>query len=97
MNTLFGNELIKQDKVVSVNCLNNSKIIGIYFSGSHCPPCQKFTPILSDIYTKLKHLQKNNSPQLDRINSIYNNMEIVFILQIKIVIHLMNIIKKCHG
>lgn len=70
MNTLFGNELIQQDQKLQVNYLNNYQIIGIYFSGSHCPPCQKFTPILSDVYTQLKNLEKNNNT---------NRLEIVFI------------------
>ena len=28
----------------------NKKIIGLYFSASWCPPCRKFTPILSTFY-----------------------------------------------
>ena len=28
----------------------NKKIIGLYFSASWCPPCRKFTPIVSTFY-----------------------------------------------
>lgn len=30
--------------------IDNKKIIGLYFSASWCPPCRKFTPILSTFY-----------------------------------------------
>lgn len=28
----------------------NKKVIGLYFSASWCPPCKKFTPVLSTFY-----------------------------------------------
>lgn len=31
----------------------NKKVIGLYFSASWCPPCKKFTPILSTFYEDL--------------------------------------------
>jgi nucleoredoxin len=30
--------------------LDNKKIIGLYFSASWCPPCRKFTPVISTLY-----------------------------------------------
>ena len=34
--------------------LFNKNIIGLYFSGSHCQPCKRFTPILSQLYEDIK-------------------------------------------
>lgn len=34
------------------------KYVGVYFSASWCPPCQRFTPKLSDAYAK--HLKAKN-------------------------------------
>ncbi len=30
--------------------LDDKKIIGLYFSASWCPPCRKFTPVISILY-----------------------------------------------
>lgn len=58
--TLLGNELIDNElNIVPKNNLNDSKVIGFYFSGSYCPPCQLFTPILSNVYKELKKLDKS--------------------------------------
>jgi len=58
--TLLSDELINSELVnVPKTDLNNSNIIGLYFSGSYCPPCQVFTPILSEVYTELKNLNKS--------------------------------------
>jgi nucleoredoxin len=58
--TLLSDELINSELVnVPKTDLNNSNIIGLYFSGSYCPPCQAFTPILSEVYTELKNLNKS--------------------------------------
>lgn len=35
------------------------KITGIYFSAHWCPPCRGFTPVLIDVYKKLKENGKN--------------------------------------
>lgn len=37
---------------VKINELEG-KIVGLYFSGSWCGPCQRFTPILANAYTEL--------------------------------------------
>lgn len=58
--TLLGDELINSELMtIPTNNLSNSNIIGFYFSGSYCPPCQKFTPILSEVYIELKKLNKS--------------------------------------
>ena len=66
--TLLSDELINSELInVPKADLNNSNIIGFYFSGSYCPPCQIFTPILSEVYTELKNL--NNSIEIVFISS----------------------------
>ena len=49
MDKLLGNELVINDfDTVNTNeHLSNCKIICLYFSGSYCPPCIKFTHVLS--------------------------------------------------
>jgi nucleoredoxin len=34
------------------------EVLGIYFSAHWCPPCRRFTPVLSERYTKLKEAGK---------------------------------------
>lgn len=36
--------------------LSKTKVVGLYFSASYCPPCHKFTPILAKVYSELKEL-----------------------------------------
>lgn len=36
--------------------LSKTKVMGLYFSASYCPPCHKFTPILAKVYSELKEL-----------------------------------------
>jgi nucleoredoxin len=68
MDKLIENELLKQDHIITTNnVILNKKIIGLYFSGSYCPPCKKFTPILKDIYLKIK--EKNNDFEIIFISS----------------------------
>ena len=45
--------------------LDNKKIIGLYFSASWCPPCRKFTPVISTLY--------------EDIIEYYDDIEFVFI------------------
>ena len=44
---------------------DNKKIIGLYFSASWCPPCRKFTPILSTFY--------------EDMDDYYDDIEIIYI------------------
>jgi|688.fasta_scaffold17867_4 nucleoredoxin len=61
MERLLGSELLdKNNKQINTKeTLEDKKIIGLYFSGSYCPPCIKFTPILSKVYNELKELDKS--------------------------------------
>ncbi|CEG44800.1 Thioredoxin, nucleoredoxin and related proteins [Plasmopara halstedii] len=56
MDSLLQNELmLKSGEVVSTSqALDGKKIIGFYFSGSYCPPCRKFTPLLDIVYNNIK-------------------------------------------
>lgn len=58
------NILNKNNEIINLKNLNK-KIIGLYFSAHYCPPCRKFTPILSTFYEDL----------ID----YYNDMEIIFL------------------
>ncbi len=52
---LFGEKLIRRDKSeVSVDELQGKKRVAIYFSAHWCPPCRSFTPVLVEVYNKLK-------------------------------------------
>ncbi|KAF1334788.1 Nucleoredoxin, partial [Globisporangium splendens] len=55
MEALLENELVtKNDGVVPTSqALNGKKVIGLYFSGSYCPPCRKFTPLLEIVYDEV--------------------------------------------
>ncbi|GKA02355.1 probable nucleoredoxin 1 [Tanacetum coccineum] len=47
------NHLIRNNgDQVAVSTLNGKKV-GLYFSASWCPPCQRFTPNLIDVYNEL--------------------------------------------
>lgn len=50
---------------INISELNEKKIIGLYFSASWCPPCCKFTPILSTLYEDMLEY--------------YDDIEIIFI------------------
>jgi nucleoredoxin len=39
---------------ISVDTLKQNDVVGVYFSGSWCAPCQKFTPQLIETYKTLK-------------------------------------------
>ncbi|KAI9915348.1 hypothetical protein PsorP6_008108 [Peronosclerospora sorghi] len=56
MEALVQHELMLQsgDVVPTSQALKDKKIIGLYFSGHYCPPCRKFTPILSQVYSDIK-------------------------------------------
>jgi nucleoredoxin len=43
----------KAGGVIKINdLLKESKAVGVYFSGSWCPPCKQFTPVLIDYYDR---------------------------------------------
>eukprot|EP00928_Gymnodinium_smaydae_P044302 TRINITY_DN29560_c0_g1_i1.p1 TRINITY_DN29560_c0_g1~~TRINITY_DN29560_c0_g1_i1.p1 ORF type:complete len:256 (+),score=43.52 TRINITY_DN29560_c0_g1_i1:75-770(+) len=39
---------------VPVDAVLGHRLVGLYFSGSWCPPCRMFTPLLSEAYTKIR-------------------------------------------
>eukprot|EP00096_Caligus_rogercresseyi_P005931 TRINITY_DN22008_c0_g1_i1.p2 TRINITY_DN22008_c0_g1~~TRINITY_DN22008_c0_g1_i1.p2 ORF type:complete len:147 (+),score=33.61 TRINITY_DN22008_c0_g1_i1:299-739(+) len=55
MDSLSGQQLLRKNgSVVSAEeALQNKEIIAFYFSAHWCPPCQAFTPVLTDFYTDL--------------------------------------------
>jgi thiol-disulfide isomerase/thioredoxin len=44
-------ELLSKDGPVSARDALKGKYVGVYFSASWCPPCQRFTPKLVEAYT----------------------------------------------
>jgi nucleoredoxin len=55
----LGDELVSKDGTVKTSeALKGKTVLGLYFSAHWCPPCRKFTPILSEKYTKLKNAGK---------------------------------------
>jgi len=47
------------ETVGTAAALQGKDVLGLYFSAHWCPPCQKFTPILSQKYTALKQAGKS--------------------------------------
>lgn len=60
MDALFGPELMRRDgsKLSTKTALETVSYVIAYFSASWCPPCQAFTPVLSE-YWKRNHAAKN--------------------------------------
>ena len=60
IETLLGPTLLKTVKGPAVATAkdalksNKSGMVTLYFSASWCPPCQKFTPILTEFYNAAK-------------------------------------------
>jgi len=50
----------KTDKASSSSDNNNPPLLGLYFSASWCPPCQRFTPLLIDFYKIAKEVSPND-------------------------------------
>jgi len=46
-------------KVAAAEALKGKEVLGLYFSAHWCPPCRKFTPVLSQKYRALKEAGKN--------------------------------------
>lgn len=38
----------------TATALNNTRLIGLYFSAHWCPPCRQFTPMVAEMYSVLK-------------------------------------------
>jgi len=56
----LGPKLRRPDGTVveSKTALQGVEVLGLYFSAHWCPPCQKFTPVLSEKYLALKKAGK---------------------------------------
>ena len=59
LESLVGEKLLKDVKGNAVPTedafkSSNASLIGLYFSASWCPPCQRFTPILTEFYKAAK-------------------------------------------
>lgn len=52
--TLVG----KNGEVDATDAFKDAKIIGLYFSKKDCAPCQKFTPIFSELYNEMNVEEK---------------------------------------
>ena len=59
MQHLIGEHVIANGgEVVPVNKLVETKIIGLYFSASWCPPCKKFSELLIPFYETVNEKHK---------------------------------------
>lgn len=83
MEKLLGSELLDKNNkhIKTKDFLDDKKVIGLYFSGSYCPPCIKFTPILANIYNQLKELNKDieivfisSDKTIESFQHYYNHM-----------------------
>jgi nucleoredoxin len=52
--TLLGLSLLRGTTPIPTTSLSENEVVGLYFSGHWCPPCRAFTPMLKDIYNKLR-------------------------------------------
>lgn len=48
-------ELLSKTGTISLDEVKKNDYIGLYFASRWAPPCRKFTPILSDAYTKMRN------------------------------------------
>jgi nucleoredoxin len=55
MEAIFGTKalLSKSGEVSPSDALKDVKLVGIYFSMHHCPPCREFTPVFADLYSEI--------------------------------------------
>lgn len=61
-------KVVGKDGEVQVSDLLNGKTcVGLYFSAHWCPPCRGFTPVLAQLYSKLK--ENNQSIEIIFISS----------------------------
>ena len=60
MEDLFGSSPLKtkSGEITPAEAFKDVKIIGLYFSMHNCPPCRKFTPIFTDLYTEYNNDNK---------------------------------------
>ena len=55
MESLLGKEAIitKTGTATPMDALKDAKLIGLYFSMHHCPPCRQFTPVFAELYNEV--------------------------------------------
>merc|ERR1719240_887739 len=56
-SVLAGGKVMKKDG--SNADVSGCDIVCLYFSGSWCPPCRAFTPVLNEAYKEMKSQGKN--------------------------------------
>lgn len=57
MSSLLGAKLLKEAEGTPVptdETLKGNGMVALYFSASWCPPCQRFTPVLTEFYNAAK-------------------------------------------
>jgi len=54
---------------------NNPTLLVLYFSASWCPPCQRFTPLLTEFYKTAKKTSLSNEFEIVFVSSDRNNEE----------------------
>jgi nucleoredoxin len=50
MIPIVGDKFLMGEAEVNADTIVKAKLVGLYFSAQWCPPCQHFTPILSEFY-----------------------------------------------
>ena len=83
MESYLGtNDLISKDGTIKPkDALTDVKLVAIYFSMHHCPPCRQFTPLLTTVYEEVNADSKvlevifcSFDKNLDAFKSYYNEM-----------------------
>jgi len=58
----FGEKLVtKSGEQASADVLQGKAVVGIYFSAHWCPPCRQFTPVLAELYKKVRAEHGDNA------------------------------------
>mmetsp|Transcript_13468 Transcript_13468/g.20790 ORF Transcript_13468/g.20790 Transcript_13468/m.20790 type:complete len:164 (+) Transcript_13468:139-630(+) len=61
-------------EVYTKDLLKDKKYVMLYFSAQWCPPCRRFTPLLSEAYTAHKqYIQDNNNAATEE------DIEVIFV------------------
>ena len=78
---LLPQELKSKNGITALSEVNESPLVGIYFSAHWCPPCRGFTPVLSEFYNKANEEKKqieivfvSCDKDLNSFNEYYNTM-----------------------
>lgn len=54
----LGQTFLSKTGLIDANPIKSNKVTCLYFSASWCPPCQAFTPLLSDFYQEVNRDEK---------------------------------------